>query len=319
MIVRHDGEPDTSSDPSVVAIGVFDGLHRGHQAVLVQLVELARAYHALATVVTFDPSPASVLAPDRAPHLLETIEQRLEGFEQLGIDQVRVLTFSKALASESAAEFIDGMLVKELHARCVVVGEDFHFGHNREGTLATLRAAGAERGFDVVAAPTHGDDERWSSTSVRRALADGDLDRAAAHPRTPLHPARDRHPRRRARGRAGLSDGQPATRPGTRPSRSEGVYAGAVELDGAWRAGGDLGRAPSAVLPRRGAPRRSAPSRLRRHSLRPGARRRLSRPCCATRRPSPARRSSSEQIGRDVAQTQQIFAEFSKNAAKLLR
>ncbi len=116
MIVRHDGEPDTSNEPSVVAIGVFDGLHRGHRAVLAQLVELAHSHHAQATVVTFDPPPASVLAPERAPELLGTIEQRLEGLDRLGIDQVRVLTFSKELARETATEFIDRVLVNDLHA-----------------------------------------------------------------------------------------------------------------------------------------------------------------------------------------------------------
>jgi riboflavin kinase/FMN adenylyltransferase len=317
MIVRHDGEPDTSNDPSVVAIGVFDGVHRGHQAVLEQLVELARSSQALATVVTFDPSPASVLAPERAPHLLGTIEQRLEGFEQLGVDQVRVLTFSKELASESATEFIDGVLVKELHARCVIVGEDFHFGHNREGTLATLRAAGEERGFDVVAAPTHGDDERWSSTSVRRALADGDLDRASlilGHPFTLRGTVIHGDERGGELGfpTANLRLSEQQALP------SEGVYAGAVDLDDAWWAAAiSVGRRPQfyndgdllvevhlvdyhgnlydqvldvVFLARlRGQATFASESEL------------------------------SEQIGRDVAQTQQIFTEFSKNATKLLR
>ena len=102
MIVRRDGEVNTSNERSVVAIGVFDGLHRGHQAVIAQLLELARQYDALATVVTFDPPPASVLAPDRAPLLLGTIDQRLEGLDELHVDQVRVLTFSAELAKETA-------------------------------------------------------------------------------------------------------------------------------------------------------------------------------------------------------------------------
>ena len=178
MIVRRDGELDTPSERSVVAIGVFDGLHRGHRAVIAQLLEVARSYGAVATVVTFDPPPASVLAPDQAPRLIGTIDQRLEELEMLDVDQVRVLTFSPDLAKETAAQFIDRVLVKELNACCVVVGEDFHFGHNREGTVATLRAAGEKYGFDLVVAPTHGVTERWSSTSVRRALADGDLDEA---------------------------------------------------------------------------------------------------------------------------------------------
>ncbi len=177
MKVRHDGDA-ASHDPSVVAIGVFDGLHRGHQAVIAQLLELAGRFEATATVVTFDPSPASVLAPDRAPHQLATINQRLEGLEALGVEQVRILTFSKDLASESATEFIDRVVVHDLSARCVLVGEDFHFGHNREGNLSLLREVGQVRGFDVIAAPTHGEGTRWSSSAVRRALEDGDLDEA---------------------------------------------------------------------------------------------------------------------------------------------
>jgi riboflavin kinase / FMN adenylyltransferase len=177
MNVLYDGDV-TSKEPSVVAIGVFDGLHRGHQAVLAQLLELARRYDALATVVTFDPSPARVLAPDRAPRQLATIEQRLKGLQALGVEQVRVLTFSQELASESARDFIDRVLVGDLSARCVIVGEDFHFGHNREGTLDLLREVGAVRGFDVVAAPTHGDGTRWSSSAVRRALESGDVGEA---------------------------------------------------------------------------------------------------------------------------------------------
>jgi riboflavin kinase / FMN adenylyltransferase len=317
MIVRHDGEPDTSSEPSVVAIGVFDGLHRGHQAVLEQLVELARTYHALATVVTFDPPPASVLAPDRAPHLLGTIEQRLEGFERLGVDQVRVLTFSKELASETATDFIDRVLVNELHARCVIVGEDFHFGHHREGTLTTLRAAGNERGFEVVAAPTHGGDERWSSTSVRRALADGDLEHATlvlGHPFT-------------LRGTVVHGDerggelGYPTANlrlPEHQALPAEGVYAGAVDLDDAWWAAAiSVGRRPQFYddgdllvevnLVGYGGNLYDRVldvvflSRLRDQAT------------------FADESALSEQIGRDVAQTQEIFDVFSKNASKLLR
>jgi riboflavin kinase / FMN adenylyltransferase len=317
MIVRHDGEPDASSEPSVVAIGVFDGLHRGHQAVLEQLVALARSYHALATVVTFDPPPASVLAPDRAPRLLGTIEQRLEGFERLGVDQVRVLTFSKELAKETATEFIDRVLVNDLHACCVIVGEDFHFGHNRGGTLATLRAAGEERGFDVVAAPTHGDDERWSSTSVRRALADGDLDRAAfvlGHPFT-------------LRGSVVHGDerggelGYPTANlrlPEHQALPAEGVYAGVVDLEGEWwPAAISVGRRPQFY----------SDGDLLVEVYLVGYHgdlydRVLDVVFLARLRGQTTFANESElsaQIGRDVAQTQQIFAEFTKNAPKLLR
>jgi riboflavin kinase/FMN adenylyltransferase len=317
MIVRHDGEPDTSSEPSVVAIGVFDGLHRGHQAVLDQLVELARSYHALATVVTFDPPPATVLAPEGAPRLLGTVEQRLEGFERLGIDQIRVLTFSKELAKESATEFIDLVLVKELHACCVIVGEDFHFGHDRVGNLATLRAAGESRGFDVVAAPTHGDDERWSSTSVRQALAEGDLDRATA---VLGHPFALRGVVIHGDERGG-DLGFPTANlqlPEHQALPAEGVYAGAVDLDGSWwPAAISVGRRPQFY--------NDGDLLVEAHlaSFRDDLYDRVLDVLflCRLRSQTTFANESelTEQIRRDVEQTQQIFGEFSKNAPKLLR
>jgi riboflavin kinase/FMN adenylyltransferase len=232
--VLRDGDMnDAPAAPSVVAMGVFDGLHRGHQAVIAQLVELAATYDALATVVTFDPSPAMVLAPEKAPRLLATVEQRLEGLAALGVAQVRVLAFDETLAMVSARDFIDRVLVLELMARCVVVGEDFHFGHNREGTVALLREVGAERGFDVVAAPLSGDGERWSSTSVRRAIERGDVEgarRILGHAFT----LRGSVVHGDARGEelgyptANLAVGTVQALP------SEGVYAGAAYLEGAW-------------------------------------------------------------------------------------
>lgn len=232
MKVLRDTDP-TSEEPRVVAIGVFDGLHRGHQAVVAQLLELAGQYGAAATVVTFEPSPASVLAPDRAPRQLATIEQRLKGLDALGVEQVRVLTFTKELARESARDFLDRVLVHDLRARCVIVGEDFHFGHNREGNLALLQEVGAVSGFDVVAAPTHGDGARWSSSAVRVALASGDPIEA-----------------RRVLGRPfvlrgvvehgdnrGEALGFPTANLSVAPEQAlpaEGVYAGATFLDDAW-------------------------------------------------------------------------------------
>src|ERR1019366_10414943 len=113
---REGGTSKLSSRDAVVAIGVFDGLHRAHQAVIDVLLDLMGrgSDDALATVVTFDPHPAQVLAPERAPRLLGTLEQRLEGFKALGIEQVRVLTFDLELANESAPDFIRRVLVGEL-------------------------------------------------------------------------------------------------------------------------------------------------------------------------------------------------------------
>jgi riboflavin kinase/FMN adenylyltransferase len=232
MKVRHDGDP-TSHEPSVVAIGVFDGLHRGHQAVIAQLIELSDHYEAAASVVTFDPSPASVLAPERAPHQIATLDQRLEGLASLGVEQVRVLTFSHELARESAYDFIDRVIVADLGARCVIVGEDFHFGHNREGNLALLFEVGAERGFDVVAAPTHGEGERWSSSAVRRALESGNLDESR---RILGHPFALRGVVAHGDNR-GEELGYPTANLSVMKEQAlpaEGVYAGATHIDGVW-------------------------------------------------------------------------------------
>ena len=174
MHILRDGEPPLTHS-SAVAIGVFDGLHVGHQKIIARLGEIARRHKARATVVTFDPHPATVLAPERAPLLIGSLDQRLEGLERLGVEQVRILSFDEVLARESATSFVERVLVKELQTRHVVVGEDFHFGHNREGNVALLEQLGEQHHFEVHPAPIFGDGVRWSSTSVRESLQAGDL------------------------------------------------------------------------------------------------------------------------------------------------
>jgi riboflavin kinase/FMN adenylyltransferase len=317
MIVRRDGESNTSNERSVVAIGVFDGLHRGHQAVIAQLLELARQYDALATVVTFDPPPASVLAPDRAPHLLGTIDQRLEGLDELHVDQVRVLTFSAELAKETAHEFIDRVLVQDLRASCVLVGDDFHFGHNREGTVATLRAAGEKDGFDVIVAPTHGDGDRWSSTAVRRALADGDLERAESilGRRFVLRGVvehGDERGKELGFPTANLEIAEDQALP------AEGVYAGVVTFDGVeWPAAISVGRRPQFYDDGRLLVEVYVvgfDGDLYGRALDVVF---LSRLRAQTTFSNEAELSA--QIGRDVATTQQLFDDYSKNRTELLR
>jgi riboflavin kinase / FMN adenylyltransferase len=179
MIVVRDGETSPFENaPSHVAIGVFDGLHLGHQKVIETLLTLDVG-QGVPTVVTFDPHPALVLAPARAPRLLQTLDQRLEGLEALGVEQVRLLTFGPELAKRSAHEFIQHVIVDELHAGAVLVGKDFRFGHDRLGDVALLRREGGVSGFEVYEAPTYGE-PRWSSTLVRTALDAGDLDTANA-------------------------------------------------------------------------------------------------------------------------------------------
>ncbi|MGD0055607.1 MAG: bifunctional riboflavin kinase/FAD synthetase [Acidimicrobiales bacterium] len=175
MIVLGEGEHAPGEEPSAVAIGVFDGLHLGHQKVIAEVVRLARQRQAVASVVTFDPHPATVLAPESAPLQLGTMSQRLEGLAALGIERVRVLRFDAHLASETARSFIERVLVDEMRSCDVVVGEDFHFGHDREGNVALLRAEGERHHFVAHASPIYGGNQRWSSTAVRSALGSGDL------------------------------------------------------------------------------------------------------------------------------------------------
>ncbi|MCU1364177.1 MAG: Riboflavin kinase [Acidimicrobiaceae bacterium] len=233
MLILRDDDTATSAEPSVVALGVFDGLHRGHQAVIELVVSLARTRDARAAVVTFDPVPAVVLAPTKAPRLLATLEQRLEGLAALGIDVVRVLTFTKEMAAESAEDFIDRVLVREMRALCVVVGEDFRFGHDRRGNVSMLRELGPARGFEVVAAPLFGEGERWSSTSVRQALERGDLEGASRVLARPFSLRADvEHGDQR-----GKSLGFPTANLTVSPSQElpcEGVYAGAARVDDRW-------------------------------------------------------------------------------------
>jgi riboflavin kinase/FMN adenylyltransferase len=180
MRLLRDGDAHQRPEASVMAIGVFDGLHLGHQKVLEHVRQMGLEHGALATVVTFDPHPALTLAPDRAPLQLATLEQRIEGLGRLGIEQVRVVTFDEILAQESARSFVERVLVGELGVRDIVVGEDFVFGHGREGSVETLRLEGRSHGFNVHPAPIYSAQRRWSSTEVRHALSRGDLDTATA-------------------------------------------------------------------------------------------------------------------------------------------
>ncbi|NNN01093.1 MAG: bifunctional riboflavin kinase/FAD synthetase [Acidimicrobiaceae bacterium] len=180
MNVIRDSDAHVAEQPSVVGIGVFDGVHLGHQRVIATVRELADQRRAQAVIVTFDPHPARVLAPLRAPNSIATIGQRMESFTRLGVDRTRIITFTNEFASESAIDFIERVLIRELRVLHVVVGEDFHFGHDREGDVALLESEGDARGFMVTAAPIYGARTRWSSTVVRQALAQGNLELANA-------------------------------------------------------------------------------------------------------------------------------------------
>lgn len=165
--------------PCVVTLGNFDGVHRGHKAVLSRLVEIGRERGLPAVAVTFDPHPLAVLHPDRAPEIITPGTVRDDLLEATGLDGLLVLPFTKEFAQQSPEEFVQGTFVHGLQAKVVVVGVDTRFGHKNSGDVATLRELGAAHGFEVIALEDVGDGERWSSTSVRNALADGDVAAAA--------------------------------------------------------------------------------------------------------------------------------------------
>lgn len=235
MEVLFDGDrPDGRA--SAVAVGVFDGLHRGHQAVLARVRDAAASAGLVAGVVTFDPPPAVVVAPERAPRRLQTLGQRLEGLAALGIERVRVVAFTEALREESADGFVARVLVGEVRARRVVVGEDFRFGRDREGDLARLGALGAASGFSVEGVAIVGEGGRFSSTAVRRALDDGDVEGAARALGRPFT-LRGEVTAGDARGRAlGFATANLALDP-LQQLPGDGVYAALARVaPGEWRA-----------------------------------------------------------------------------------
>lgn len=181
MIVLEGNERSDAARGAVVAIGNFDGLHRGHQALIGRTMALARAGGHKAGAVVFEPHPREFFVPDEPHFRLTPLPEKLRLFEAMGVDAVRVLTFDQTLAQMSADAFIADILVDELSIAGAVVGYDFFFGHKRSGTPQTLVAAGARAGFAVeIVAPVAEFGEVFSSTAVRLKLAEGDF-RGAAH------------------------------------------------------------------------------------------------------------------------------------------
>jgi riboflavin kinase/FMN adenylyltransferase len=164
---------------SVVTLGNFDGVHRGHRAVLGQLVEQSAARGAKSVAVTFYPHPVAVLYPDRAPTQITSLEQRLDLMAATGLDAVLVLEFTTEFAHLSPTEFVEQVFVDALHACAVIVGADTRFGWRNSGNVETLRELGTSHHFDVVVLADLGEGQRWSSTMARTQLAEGDVGGAA--------------------------------------------------------------------------------------------------------------------------------------------
>lgn len=165
---------------SVVTLGNFDGVHRGHRAVLARVVERATSHDALSVAVTFAPHPLVVLYPDRAPNMITSLAQRLELLADTGLDAVLVLEFTLDFAQLTPEEFVRSVFVDALHAAAVVVGRDTRFGVRNSGNLETLLGLGAKLGFEVLALDDLGEGSRWSSSMLRGMLDVGDVAGATA-------------------------------------------------------------------------------------------------------------------------------------------
>ena len=164
-----------------MTIGVFDGVHRGHQQIIGRAVDQARALGVPSVVLTFDPHPSEVVRPGSHPPMLTGTHAKAELLDQLGVDVLCVLPFTVEFSRLAPDEFVHAVLVEHLHARSVVVGENFRYGHKAAGDVAALTAAGRRFGFIVEGVPLQGtDDTTWSSTYVRSCVDAGDVEGAAA-------------------------------------------------------------------------------------------------------------------------------------------
>lgn len=166
---------------TVVTVGTFDGVHRGHLDVIDHLVTRARAAGLPSLLVSFDPHPLEIVNPAAAPLLLTTSEEKLEVIAETGLDYFAIVPFTHHLASYGAEEFVDRVLRGRFRMTELLIGHDHGFGHRRAGNVQVLQSLGEERGFrvDVIEAVSLGDGQHVSSTSIRRAIAGGDLERAA--------------------------------------------------------------------------------------------------------------------------------------------
>ena len=220
--------------PTVMTLGVFDGLHLGHQLIVRTVVERARAIGAVPTVITFDPHPRSVLHPESAPPLLQTLDQKVEGFGVLGIEQTIVVRFDEAFSRIRAEDFLSDVVMDRLHAKEVYLGRGFAFGHNREGNIELLRRVSKELGFFADEVPeVRFRNQRVSSSKVRELLSEGKVNLARRLLGRPYGvEGRVEHGAER-----GSSLGFPTANlhPRNRVIPAHGVYVTGTLIDGKWR------------------------------------------------------------------------------------
>jgi riboflavin kinase/FMN adenylyltransferase len=220
--------------PTVLTLGVFDGLHLGHQLIMSTVVKRARAVGAVPTVITFDPHPRAVLHPQSAPPLLQTFDQKIEGFGVLGIEQTIVVRFTQRFSTISAEHFLRDVVMDRLHAREVYLGKGFAFGHNREGNIELLKRLGDELGFvagEVPEVRLRG--HRVSSSKIRDLLARGQVNLARRMLGRP-YGVEGRVERGSERGHK-LGFPTANLHPHNRVIPRNGVYVTGTLIDGQWR------------------------------------------------------------------------------------
>jgi riboflavin kinase/FMN adenylyltransferase len=179
-IIARASELEAGSRRVCVAIGVFDGVHLGHQQVIRQTIADARQHGGLAVVVTFDRHPNAVLAPERVPPMIYSLPQKLRAIESLGVDVAWLIAFDRAFSQVHAADFIHELAHGFQHLFSVCVGSRFTFGHKRSGNVALLKSLGRELAFTVHGlASVSLDGEAVSSTRIREAIRKGNLDAAS--------------------------------------------------------------------------------------------------------------------------------------------
>jgi riboflavin kinase/FMN adenylyltransferase len=186
MHSRVDSSDESGLPPyvkgAVITVGTFDGVHRGHRDVVERLVARSRSLKIPSVLVTFEPHPLEIVNPAAAPQLLTTHYEKLEVLTETGIDYVAVLPFTSELAAFSAEDFVELVLRRRFRLRELLIGYDHGFGRQRAGNVDVLRTLGERDGFkvEVVDAVATPDGHSVSSTSIRRAVAGGDLERACA-------------------------------------------------------------------------------------------------------------------------------------------
>jgi riboflavin kinase/FMN adenylyltransferase len=234
MKIFHGLENANILRPTVLTLGVFDGLHLGHQRIMQTVVERARAVNAVATAITFDPHPRAVLHPESAPPLLQTLDQRLANFEVLGIEQAIVIAFNREFAAQPAEDFLTNIIRDRLHAKEVYLGKGFAFGKNRGGNIELLRQMSKKLNFfadEVEEVRLRG--KRISSSTIRGLLAEGRINLARRMLGRPygVEGVIIRGNRR------GHTIGFPTANlhPHNRVIPKFGVYATATLVDGKWR------------------------------------------------------------------------------------